>query len=220
MRKIIKGLIFLILFCSMTSSAFAAGLYFQEGDRGPEIAQIQNKLKALGYMIGKSDGIFSLEAKHAVLTFQKRHHLKADGIVDEKTYRALMGRDMPKQNQALGKKITDTALRYKGTPYKYGGISPKGFDCSGYVWYVYKEHGKNIPRTADRQYEAGKKVSYKELQPGDVVFFSTYEKGASHCGIFLGKGKFIHASSSRGVMVSSLSDSYWKPRYLGARRLI
>jgi cell wall-associated NlpC family hydrolase len=220
MRKIIKGMIFLIIFCSMLSSAFAAELYWKVGDRGPEIAQMQEKLKALGYKIGKSDGNFTLETKQAVITFQKRHQLKPDGNVDEKTYRVLMGRDMSKQDKTLGKKITDTALRYKGTPYKFGGTTPKGFDCSGYVWYVYKERGKNIPRTADKQYEAGKKVSYKELQPGDVVFFSTYAKGASHCGIFLGGGKFIHASSSRGVMISSLSDSYWKPRYLGARRLI
>jgi len=124
------------------------------------------------------------------------------------------------KKSTTGDKIVATAERYKGVPYKAGGVSPKGFDCSGYVQYVFRQHGKQLPRTADRQYEVGKKVDKKALQAGDVVFFTTDEKGASHCGIYVGKGKFIHASSSRGVIITSLDDSYWKPRYLGARRML
>jgi peptidoglycan endopeptidase LytE len=119
-----------------------------------------------------------------------------------------------------GKDIVATAQKYKGVPYRYGGASPKGFDCSGYVMFVYDQHGKKLPRAADKQFEAGKAVKAKDLAPGDLVFFTTTEKGASHCGIYTGDGKFIHASTSRGVMVSSLGDSYWKPRYLGARRVL
>lgn len=119
-----------------------------------------------------------------------------------------------------GEAVVATARKYLGTPYKYGGTNPKGFDCSGYVWFVFNEHGRKLPRTADKQYEAGTSVPAKNLKPGDLVFFTTAEKGASHCGIFVGDGKFIHASSSRGVMVSALGDIYWKPRYLGARRVL
>lgn len=126
----------------------------------------------------------------------------------------------PPAKKATGNDIVATAQKYRGTPYKYGGTNPKGFDCSGFVWYVYKQHGQNLPRTADKQFVVGSPVKISDLKPGDVVFFTTTEKGASHCGIFVGRGQFIHASSSRGVMVSGLADQYWKPRYLGARRML
>jgi cell wall-associated NlpC family hydrolase len=119
-----------------------------------------------------------------------------------------------------GETITATAEKYKGVPYKFGGTSPKGFDCSGFVMYVFDKHGVKLPRTADKQFEKGRLVAYKNLQAGDLVFFTTYEKGASHCGIYVGKDKFIHASSSKGVMVSGLSEKYWKDKYLGARRVL
>lgn len=124
------------------------------------------------------------------------------------------------QKPVSGEEIVATASKYKGVRYKYGGASPKGFDCSGLVWYVYKEHGYALPRTADKQFEHGKPVKTGDLRPGDVVFFTTTEKGASHCGIFTGQGKFIHASSSKGVIVTAMSDRYWKGRYLGARRML
>lgn len=120
----------------------------------------------------------------------------------------------------VGETIVSTAMQYQGVPYKWGGTSPKGFDCSGFVQYIYLQNGKSLPRTADKQFEMGKPVGVKDLQPGDVVFFTTYEKGPSHCGIYYGQGKFVHASSSHGVTVSLLTDSYWKTKYLGARRLL
>lgn len=119
-----------------------------------------------------------------------------------------------------GDDIVATAHKYKGVRYQYGGASPKGFDCSGFVLFVHKEHGVSLPRTADKQFEHGKAVLAKDLRPGDVVFFTTTEKGASHCGIYTGQGQFIHASSSKGVTVTNLSDKYWKGRYLGARRML
>ncbi len=119
-----------------------------------------------------------------------------------------------------GEDVVATAKKHIGVPYKYGGTSPTGFDCSGFVQYVYGQHGKQLPRTADKQFETGTLVQARNLKHGDLVFFTTTEKGASHCGIFIGYGKFIHASSSRGVMISSLGDMYWKPRYLGARRIL
>lgn len=117
--------------------------------------------------------------------------------------------------------IIKTAKKYMGTRYRFGGTTPKGFDCSGFVQYVFKQNGFALPRTADEQYKLGQRVKKRaELVPGDLVFFSTYEKGASHCGIYLGKNQFIHVSSSKGVRIDSLDDSYWKPRWYGGKHIV
>ena len=116
--------------------------------------------------------------------------------------------------------IIATAKEYIGVPYVWGGSSPSGFDCSGLVQYVFRQHGISLNRTAKQQYQHGSYVSRSSLQPGDLVFFqNTYTTGISHVGIYIGSGEFIHASSSRGVMISSLSNSYWTSHYYGARRV-
>ena len=115
--------------------------------------------------------------------------------------------------------ILATAARYRGTRYVFGGTSPSGFDCSGYVQYVFARHGIQLTRTADTQAKEGVFVSRAKLQPGDLVFFSTYAKGASHDGIYAGNGKFWNATS-HGVMLSDMNDSYWSPRYYTARRIL
>ena len=118
----------------------------------------------------------------------------------------------------IAQELTKSALRFLGTPYVFGGTTAAGFDCSGYVQHVFAMLGISIPRTADAQYDAGRRI-VGAMRPGDLVFFQTYEPGVSHVGIYLGNGKFVHASS-HGVMVSSLSQSYWRTRYVGAKRLI
>ena len=118
----------------------------------------------------------------------------------------------------LAQRLTKSALRFLGVPYVFGGTTSAGFDCSGYVQHVFAMHGIHLPRTADAQFYAGQRV--KHLRAGDLVFFQTYEEGPSHVGIYLGHGRFVHASSSHGVMVSRLSDAYWANRYLGAKNLI
>jgi cell wall-associated NlpC family hydrolase len=119
----------------------------------------------------------------------------------------------------LARMLTRSALRFLGTPYVFGGDSTSGFDCSAYVQHVFAMVGIALPRTADAQYDFGH-PAVGGPRPGDLVFFQTYTEGPSHVGIYLGKGNFVHASSSHGVMVSNLSDSYWAARYLGAKRLI
>jgi cell wall-associated NlpC family hydrolase len=119
---------------------------------------------------------------------------------------------------ALELRLTKTALRYLGVPYSWGGESFSGVDCSGFVQAVFRRNGIDLPRTADAQYEVGRRVSTSGLQPGDLVFFETYSVGASHVGIYLGQGQFVHASSSNGVRVDSLSESYYANRFIGARR--
>ncbi|MGG0644150.1 C40 family peptidase [Sporosarcina gallistercoris] len=116
--------------------------------------------------------------------------------------------------------LVNTAKNYIGTPYRYGGTSLKtGIDCSAYTQLVYKKSGSSLPRTTGQQYQQGKSVSKSKLTTGDLVFFNTGGKGVSHVGIYIGSSKFIHASTSKGVTISSLNDPYyWKSRYVGAKR--
>ena len=116
--------------------------------------------------------------------------------------------------------IIATAKQYIGVPYVWGGSTPSGFDCSGFVQYVFAKHGITLPRTSAQQYTVGKWVSKSNLQPGDLVFYNTSGSGVSHLGIYIGNGQFIHASSSKGVMISEMSNSYWSARYYGARRVL
>jgi cell wall-associated NlpC family hydrolase len=109
-------------------------------------------------------------------------------------------------------------MRFLGTPYSFGGTSTRGFDCSGFVQHVFAMMGVHLPRTADAQFDVARKIA-GEMRPGDLVFFQTYTAGVSHVGIYLGNDRFVHASSSQGVTVSSLHESYWAARYLGAKRV-
>ena len=96
--------------------------------------------------------------------------------------------------------IVGTALALRGTPYRNGGADLNGFDCSGFVWYVFAQHGLDVPRTVAEQYEIGRRVRGRDMQPGDLVFFQTDGRGASHVGIALDQTSFVHAPSSRGVV--------------------
>jgi cell wall-associated NlpC family hydrolase len=120
------------------------------------------------------------------------------------------------------KRVIDTATALLGTPYKFGGTTPKGFDCTGYVGYVFnKAAGLSLPRTSMEQIQAGEPLPSTGLQPGDLVYFRIGRKKDLHLGIYLGDGRFIHAPSSRGaVNVQSLESEYWRSRFLGARRVL
>ncbi len=112
------------------------------------------------------------------------------------------------------------AEQFLGTPYVWGGTSaPPGFDCSGYVQHVFKHFGIQLNRIAADQYKEGIPISKSGLKPGDLVFFTTYEPGASHVGIYLGNNIMIDAGA-HGVAYNNITNSYWTPRYLGARRII
>jgi cell wall-associated NlpC family hydrolase len=108
---------------------------------------------------------------------------------------------------------------WKGVPYRYGGLSPRGVDCSGFVYLTFLSRlGMEVPRTTTELLQSGEKVKRDEIQVGDLVFFRT-GPGNRHVGIYMGNGDFLHASSSQGVMTSSLSNPYWHRRYWQARRL-
>ena len=218
MRALI-AVMFLLLISTSTSNA--AGAY-RVGDQGSEIAELQGKLVVLGYDV-TADGAFGPAMADAIKEFQKSHGIKADGLIGPDTYSALLGKDMPEINGGMNyvaRRIIQSSMDYLGVPYVFGGTSPYGFDCSGYVQYVFALAGISLPRTADVQYEVGSPISTTELVEGDLVFFSTYTYGASHVGIYIGDGSFIHASSSRGIAIDSLGSSYWSSHYIGARRIL
>ncbi|MEJ7138715.1 C40 family peptidase [Amphibiibacter pelophylacis] len=118
--------------------------------------------------------------------------------------------------------MIDTALDYLGVPYRYGGTTARGFDCSGFTRYVFeKTLGITIPRTAAEQahYAGFLKVDRSDLQPGDLVFFNTMRRDFSHVGIYLGDGKFVHSPRTGSVVrVDRIANSYWSARFDGARR--
>ena len=116
--------------------------------------------------------------------------------------------------------IGTTAAQYLGTPYRFGGESADGIDCSSFVQKVFREHQINLPRTAREQSLVGSEVAQGYLRKGDLVFFHTYASYPSHVGIYLGDGKMIHASSGKGeVTVSDLNSTYYRSRFMGAKRV-
>lgn len=196
---------------------------FKQGDTDWKIKVAQQKLQTLGYQKAQPSNRLTPQAAEALKAFQKAYKLKATGNLDEKTYSHLTWQAFVQKEGIAGvqgSEIVVLAAKYKGVPYKFGGVTAKGFDCSGYVQYIFRQKRAELPRSADKQVLKGVFLTQKKLKAGDLVFFSTYEPGASHVGIADGKGRFWHVSSSKGVMLSPLADSYWKPRYYGARRVL
>ena len=115
--------------------------------------------------------------------------------------------------------ILDLARQYLGVRYRLGGHTPRGFDCSGFVYYVFHQSGIAVPRTASAQYQTGRKIVRSQLKPGDLVFFSRRLSRPSiqHVGIYTGENRFIHSPSFGGrVSFASMNDGYWRARYLGS----
>jgi peptidoglycan DL-endopeptidase CwlO len=116
--------------------------------------------------------------------------------------------------------VVGTALSLRGAPYRNGGSDPSGFDCSGFVAYVFAQQGLYMPRTVTEQYAQGQPVGQDVVSPGDLVFFSTVAPGPSHVGIAISPDEFVHAPSVSGVVrVESLNASYWSSRFVGTRRI-
>lgn len=177
----------MILMCWFSVAGASA---FRVGDQGSDVAEIQGQLANLGYDV-TADGAYGPATVEAVKSFQMTQGINADGLVGPSTYAALLGKSMPavsSTTNSIARRVVSDSMNYLGVPYVFGGTTPNGFDCSGYVRYVFANAGVYLPRTADAQYEVGYSVSTSELVPGDLVFFSTYEPGPSHVGIYLGDG--------------------------------
>lgn len=123
-------------------------------------------------------------------------------------------------NDLISKKIYNEFAKWKGTPYKFGGTSKKGIDCSSFVQNVYSSGlSYNLPRSTYEQIKLGQKVSLNNLKPGDLIFFQT-SRNQRHVGVYINNDKFAHSSSSKGVMISSINNSYWRSKYKESRRIL
>ncbi len=221
---------------SPTMEAARVGL-LREGNSGPAVIELQKGLEALGYSTGGSDGHFGPMTLTAVLDFQQSNGIPATGLVGILTWRALDAAlhqapptsTAPGSNQVNRGSISPTAagivglaMKYQGAAYVFGGNSPAtGFDCSGFVQWVYGQFGISLPRTSFGQWNVGTHVSEDALQPGDLVFFTTEGVFANHVGIYLGNGEFISAATpGQGVVVQSLTSSYFAQAYDGAVQVL
>lgn len=199
---------------ALAAGAFAlllAGSSFAIARADEAQATVQNTQTTVSDSTVQSPDVAEWTA-HLIVTSKNEHTAKSGEI------RTFAGGVLARTSK-IAQQLTKSALRFLGVPYVFGGTSTSGFDCSGYVQHVFAMLGISLPRTADAQYDAGHRI-VGGMKPGDLVFFQTYAPGASHVGIYLGHNKFVSASSSRGVSVSSLNDPYWHERYIGAKRLL
>lgn len=167
--------------------------------------------------------MFSLALSACSFRPQRTGYDRKSGTWPKPTYKAPSERKAQAKPQTPSSAGTHKGLKkvispWLGTPYRYGGSSRKGIDCSGFVMNVMNQwQGIKLPHSAKQTYRFGMSVSRSDLQPGDVVFFGT-AFSITHNGIYVGNDQFAHASTSRGVMYEELKNSYWSPKYQGARR--
>ncbi|MGP4107146.1 C40 family peptidase [Virgibacillus sp. L01] len=213
------------------------------GMQSKDVKIAQHALQYFGYYEGEIDGIYGPLTKKALKIAEDKHGLELideSEQVTESSLTALYEKDEEneqnieqKAKQEVKEKTQETkkaevtsanfsgaidaAYAQIGTPYVWGGESPGGFDCSGFIQYIFQTQNIVMPRTVSDAWNFTQHVDSPSV--GNLVFFETYKPGPSHMGIYIGDGKFIHAGESRGVEISKLSTSYWDQRYLGARRV-
>lgn len=177
----------------------------------------------LTYKVKQGDTLWQISQNHqmSVSELKMYNQLTSDtiqiGQVLRLTAPDVVVSTLPKEAKLLNiEELIAEAKKYLGVPYVWGGESPSGFDCSGFLLYVFQKQNIDISRTVATIWNRTKPVSTPKR--GDIVFFETYKKGPSHAGIYLGNQKFIHAGSSKGVTISDMNHTYWKERYLGAKR--
>ncbi len=175
----------------------------------PELDRYKANIKLL-------PGTFSVRTERKLVITGKLPELKYTYNQCSNMANYTPARPLSSRGSSIAAKVVQTAYKYIGVPYVWGGESPGGFDCSGFVQWVYTQNGISITRTADTQYMEG--IPVKDLEPGDLVFFTTYAPGASHVGIYLACSKFIHASSSGQVKINSLDEEFYKSVFIGGRR--
>ncbi len=218
------------------SNSSGSSSILRVGSSGNAVTDLQKKLRSAGFFSQNPTGYYGQDTATSVRNFQRANNLLVDGIAGPQTFAKLnevssnppgsnsgsgnAGSTPPSGGSGQGAMITNLiaeASKHIGVPYLWGGTSTRGFDCSGFVQYVFNQQNISISRTVATQWNAGKSVSKPSV--GDVVFFATTSSSPSHNGIYIGNNKFIHSGTSTGVTISDMNNSYWKPRYLGAKRV-
>lgn len=194
------------------------------GSKGTQVKQLQTRLKNLGYFTYPMiTDYYGTVTEDSVEKFQKVNGLPVTGEVTNSVLTKLSQAEKnqtqkpSKTRDQITINVIANASELMGVPYVWGGTTTNGFDCSGFIQYVYAKEGVQLPRTVAQMWNATKSVSNPAV--GDLVYFETYTAGPSHLGIYIGSGQFVHAGSSTGVTVSDMNLSYWKNRYLGSKRV-
>lgn len=215
-------------------------IYF--GEQSERVKQIQRSLSHFGYYNGEIDGIVGDQTTQGLTAYGEHHdlevsvtHIEQVALNEPSEEEATEPQTAESEEQVVTQYSTEdvsvqsnqettqhtsvmaTAKSFIGSPYQWGGTSPSGFDCSGFLQYVYAEHDITLPRTVSDIWNVTTPVSSPSV--GDLVFFETYQSGPSHAGIYLGDGSFIHTGTSTGVTISHMDESYWQSRYIGARSI-
>jgi len=189
--------------------------------------------KPTTYTVKRGDTLGAIARRHGLSVaalarengITNPHRIRAGRTLRMPSASAARGRPAPPNTagaeNASGSALVDTALGYRGVPYRWAGMTTRGMDCSGLVARVLLSHGIRAPHSSRELYKLGTAVSRDQLQAGDLVFFNTRGRGISHVGIYMGDGKFVHASSSGGkVKTDRLDTGYYQRRYVGARRVM
>lgn len=227
--KLVCSLVVLLLlfFLSAKVASASSSVVLRYDMRGDSVSQLQKDLKALGFMDIGPTGYFGKITQDAVIRFQARTGLEQDGIAGKQTLgkiESLLNRETTayRSSGRSPQDIINYAKKLLGIKYRWGGTTTKGFDCSGYVKYVYNKFGISLSRTSRSQAKNGTYVKKANLKVGDLVFFDTNggKNRINHVGIYMGGGKFIHSSSSHSkVVVSSLNSGFYAKTYMTARRV-
>lgn len=220
---------FRITFLALTITTFSYTSLFTISDSKGNVLYQKGMEPTQNAFLSQKATEYSMQAIYDELYVAQRHARRAEAARN----RALRIAKAKKEAENLGKtyhisavdkqKLLEDAKYFKGGKYVWGGTTPKGFDCSGYVQYLYKKHDVNLPRTAWAQSKKGLSIKKEDLQKGDLLFFLTDKKRGipiTHVGIYIGDGEFIHAASKkRGIIISPITHGSYAKTFVSARRV-